>query len=436
MARTYATVGQMMTYAYDEVVGARGIREDGERDLLFTSLCGHLLEFVTMTPRSRTAFAHVLLDEPIELGNIVADPDIDRDGADLSARILPEDGHEDDGADLLVALSAERAVDAPRISALLTQLNPSPRSRLLVITRKSDRVGFTGPGADRVIEVTWEKMRGKLAKADPGHADLWRTIAEIGLTVGLPVVQLPVDPSRLLNDAATAREFRAHLDAFHRACRVLTGTTPRFSTHPRLSDAHLQAGDSRGRWGLQFGEVHDGSPISVVRGGEVQHQLGIALLADRSERRAAEDLLAALHARDPQRIRAAPEPAEMIGAPAAPQMEAVRRILWAVLNPRLLREHGFELAPARQQPLLTKSLLGVRLVRPEDPFDVTYTITVGGARPWRSLVPRVERERTAALNRESYAVAPRKGQSTGDFVWEVHRALFSLTVPVRHGAGR
>lgn len=434
MARTYATVGQMITYAYDQVVDARGPAVAPERDLLFTSLSAHLLEFVTMTPRSRAAFSRVLLDEAVELGNIVAGPGLDRVPADLTARILPAEGAEDDGAELLIALSSSAPVGPDRIAELLEVLHPSPRSRLLVVNRKSDAAGFTGRGAERVVERTWERMRGKLAKADPGHAELWRTIGEIGLTVGLPVVQLPVDPCRLLNDATTAREFRAHLDAFHRACRVLVGATPRFSTHPSQSEAHLQVGDSRGRWGLQFAEVLDGSPVAVLRGGEVLHPLGIARPTDRAERAEAEELLARLHGRDPERTRPVPVPERMIGATASPRMEAVRRILWAVLNPRLLREHGFELAPSRQQPLLTKSVLGVRLVRPEDPADVTYRITVGGARPWRSLVPRVEREATASLPRESYAVAPRKGQSTGDFVWEVHRALFSLTVPVRTSA--
>ncbi|WP_262425909.1 hypothetical protein [Brachybacterium sp. Z12] len=42
--------------------------------------------------------------------------------------------------------------------------------------------------------------------------------------------------------------------------------------------------------------------------------------------------------------------------------------------------------------------------------------------------PRVTREETAQRPSETYAIAPRKSQSTADFVWEVHRALRSLTI--------
>jgi hypothetical protein len=53
---------------------------------------------------------------------------------------------------------------------------------------------------------------------------------------------------------------------------------------------------------------------------------------------------------------------------------------------------------------------------------------VGGDRDWRNLIPRVTREETPDRPAETYAIAPRKSQSTADFVWEVHRALRSLTI--------
>ena len=54
---------------------------------------------------------------------------------------------------------------------------------------------------------------------------------------------------------------------------------------------------------------------------------------------------------------------------------------------------------------------------------------MGGDREWRHLIPKVTREASEGREEETYAVAPRKSQSTADFVWEVHRALRSLTIP-------
>ena len=110
-------------------------------------------------------------------------------------------------------------------------------------------------------------------------------------------------------------------------------------------------------------------------------------------------------------------------------MEGARLLLWAVLNPMLLRDRGFDLAPARRQPALTATTMGLRLLHRGDETGTTYRLWVGGERDWTHLIPKVTREATADRPEETYAVAPRKSQSTADFVWEVHRALRSLTIP-------
>lgn len=431
MARSYATVGQMITYAYEQVLRSRSAEARESSELMFTALTSFCLEYVTMSPRSRDAFVRVMLGEEVELGNVVANETGDTGRADLSARILPADGEEDDGAVLLIALGIGAPVPAARVARLQERLGPSSRSRLLLINRKADRVGTNHREDLRVLEATWEKTRGKLAREDDGHADLWTGLGDIGLTAGLPVAQLPVSPSKLLTSTSVAHEFRAHLDVFHRACRAALGISPRFSTHAGERYAVLQAGDSRGRWGLRFTEVFKGTPTIVVRDGEVLHPLGIAMPEDEEGRAAEKALLDRLRRWPGDRSGKAPKHRPMIGAPASPEIEAVRRLLWSVWNPVLLAERGFELAPARRQPALTATTLALRLVRPEDPEGVSYLVSVGGDREWDSLVPRVTREAFGDLPSEEYAVAPRKNWSSSEFVWEVHRALYSLTIPVR-----
>lgn len=431
MARSYATVGQMITFAYEQVLRSRPAEAREDSELMFTALTAFCLEYVTMSPRSRDAFVRVMLGEDVELGNVVANESGDSGRADLSARILPADGEEDDGAVLLIALGIGAPVPSSRVTRLQMRLGSSSRSRLLLINRKADRVGAKHRDDPRVLEATWEKTRGKLAREDSGHAELWTGLGDIGLTAGLPVAQLPVSPHKLLTSKQVAREFRGHLDVFHRACRAALAISPRFSTHAGERYAVLQAGDSRGRWGLRFNAVFKGTPTIVVRGGEVLHPLGIAMPEDDEDRAEEKALLDRLRRRPGDRTGRAPKHRPMIGAPASPEMEAVRRLLWSVWNPLLLAERGFELAPARRQPALTATTLALRLVRPEDPVGISYLVSVGGDRDWSSLVPRVTREEHEDLPAEEYAVAPRKNWSSAEFVWEVHRALYSLTIPVR-----
>lgn len=434
MARSYATVGQMMTFACSKTLRSHGITDAAKREAQFLSLLGHLLEFVTMTPRSRSTFARVLLTEDLELGNLTVEDTHDSRRPDLSARILPEEGKEDDGALLLIALGISGPIAPERVEHLVSLLGDSPRSHLLLLTRKGDRQRHEKLDPKRIRESHWGKVIGKLAEADPAHGDLWTTIGQIGLTAGLPIVQYPVNPMKLINSKPVAREFRAFLDVFVRACRSAVGTAPRFSTQPGARSALLQAGDSRGRWGLRFSEVLDGSPIRFVRAGEELHALALGPSRDADDEIAETMLLSTLAVGRGSRGAVPPAPRDsMIGQAASPELEASRRLLWAVFNPVLLAEQGFALAAAAEQPPLEpRNALSLRLVRPEDGNDVVYTISVGSEGKWNSLVPRVEREASGEVPAESYAVAPRRGWSAEEFVEEVHKALFSLTVPLQN----
>lgn len=436
MARTYATVGPMMSYAYDRVVDARTPGTSTERGPLFMALLRHMIEFVAMSPTSRRAFLSGIARVAEPSGSIVAEPGVHASGPDLVARLLPPRDGADDGALVAVVLDGDGRARR-RIEQLLPLLGPSPRSRLVLVSRSSDRPQYAGPDAERVVESSWERISRKLPKADPDHAELWRTIGEMGRTAGQPVVQLPLNPRKLLRDADLAAEMQAHLEVFHHACRVLLGVSPRFSTQSSLREARLQAGDSRGRAGLQFGEVEGGVATHVVRGGRPIAPLPLGALAQEADRAAAEQLLAGIARRPswrthPQQLEA---PAELIGRAASAELDGARRLLWSLLNPVLLRELGFEPAPARSQPVVSGRSLSLRLVLANDPDGPVYRIGVGGRRHWRSLTPRVTREATEELPRESYTVAPQKNQSTSEFVWEVHKALFSLTIAARRGDG-
>ena len=433
MARTYATVGPMMSYAYDRVVDARIPGTRTERGPLFMALLRHMVEFVAMSPTSRRAFLGSIARTGEASGSILAEPDLDSSAPDLVARLLPPREGADDGAIIAVVLDGDGRGAARRIEQLLPRLGDSPRSRLVLVSRSSDLPRYAGPGAERVVESSWERIARKLPKADPDHAELWRTIGEMGRTAGQPVVQLPLNPRKLLRSPELAAEMQAHLEVFHHACRVLLGVSPRFSTQASLREPRLQAGDSRGRIGLQFGEVEGGVPTHLVRAGSVIAPLPLGALDGEAERSAAEELLARMARRPSWRTQThppAPDP-EIIGRTASAELDGARRLLWSLLNPALLRELGFEPAPARSQPVVTGRSLALRLVLITDPDGPVYRIGVGGRHRWRSLTPRVTREATEALPRESYSIAPQKNQSTSEYVWEVHKALFSLTIAAR-----
>lgn len=426
MARSYATVGQMLTYAVERSSPSLELQGPARVEVILR----HMLEFVLMSPRSRDAFLRTVARTEHTTGSIAASPRLRRTSPDLVAELLPSSSDSDDGARLGIALRVGGPFGTTQLREMRAALGSSPHHLLLAIARHTDRAELEGEVPDGVVATSWARVGRRMPKADPGHAHLWQTLGEVGENAGRPVVQFPVNAKKLLTRAATAQEFRAHLDVLHQASRTLLGTSPHFSTRRGQTDAHLQAGVGRQRTGLEFGEVEHGTPVHFVRTGEEPVPLGIGRAGDDAEREQARERLEMFARRTAWRTEAGtpPPPGELIGAPAAPEVEGARLLLWAIFNPMLLRDRGFDPAPSRRQPALTSTTMGLRLLHRGDDSGTEYRIWVGGDREWKNLIPRVTREETAQRPAETYAVAPRKSQSTADFVWEVHRALRSLTI--------
>lgn len=430
MARSYATVGQMLTYAMDRSLRSAGVEGWTAHPDRAEVLLRHMLEFVLMAPRSRSAFLRAVARTEHTTGSIVAAPRLRRTAPDLIAEMLPSSAEEDDGARLGIALRTGGAFDLARLEGLRAALGTSPHHLLIAISRRSDLWDADSRLPQGVVALSWSRMSRCMVKSDPGHAALWETIGEIGENSGRPVVQFPVEVKKLLTKRRVAMEFRAHLDVLHQAGRSLFGTSAHFSTRRGQASAHLQVGVGLQRTGLEFGEVEHGTPVHLTRTGQEPVPLGIGRLEDAPARAAAQERLDELAGRPDWRTadRLPQSAGELIGTPASPEVEGARLLLWAIFNPMLLRDRGFDLAPSRRQPALTATTLGLRLHhRGEDP-RTTYRIWVGGETEWSTLIPRVTREATKEREEETYAVAPRKSQSTADFVWEVHRALRSLTI--------
>lgn len=430
MARSYATVGQMLTYAMDRSLQSAGKEDRASRPDRADIILRHMLEFVLMAPRSRSAFLRTVARTEHTSGSIVAAPRLRRNAPDLVAEMFPASAEEDDGARLGIALRTGGAFDAARLRGLRSALGTSAHHLLIAISRHPDLQDADDELPAGVVPLSWERLSRRMADADPGHAALWETIGEIGENSGRPVVQYPVDAKKLLTKRRVAEEFRAHLDVLHQAGRTLLGSSAHFSTRRGQATAHLQVGVGLHRTGLEFGEVEHGTPVHLMRTGQEPTPLGIGRLEDPRARTAARERLQSLAGRTSWRTDARPPlaPDELIGAPASPEVEGARLLLWAVFNPMLLRDRGFDLAAARRQPALTSTSLGLRLHHRGDDSGTTYRIWVGGDREWSHLIPQVTREASDARAEETYAVAPRKSQSTADFVWEVHRALRSLTI--------
>lgn len=430
MARSYATVGQMLTYAVDKSLQFAGLEGWSDHRGRAEVIVRHMLEFVLMAPRSRSAFLRTVARTEHRTGSIVAAPRLRKNSPDLLAEMLPSSPTVDDGARLGIVLSTEGAFDTARLRSLHAALGTSPHHLLIAISRRSDLQEIEGELPEGVRTTSWARLSRRMVKADPGHAALWETIGEIGENSGRPIVQFPVEVKRLLTKKKIAREFRAHLDVLHLASRTLLGSSPHFSTRRGQTSAHLQAGVSLQRTGLEFGEVEHGTPVHLLRTGERPTPLGIGLLGSEEEHAAAQARLDSLAQRAAWRTDDAPAPVpqELIGAPASPEVEAARLLLWAIFNPMLLRDRGFDPAPARRQPALTATTMGLRLHHRGDDSGTTYRIWVGGEREWEHLIPKVTREATDSQAEVTYAIAPRKSESTADFIWQVHRALRSLTI--------
>jgi hypothetical protein len=418
----------MLTYAVERSALTPGLGAPAERDVRVEVILRSMLEFVLMSPRSRSAFLRTIARTEHTTGSITAAVRLRRTSPDLVAELLPGEG--DDGARLGIALRVGGPFGVAQLREMRAALGSSPQHLLVAIARHTDRAELEGEVPDGVVATSWARVGRRMQKADPGHAHLWETLGEVGENAGRPVVQFPMDAKRLLTKASTAREFRAHLDVLHLASRTLLGTSPHFSTRRGQTDAHLQAGVGLHRTGLEFTEVESGSPVHFRRTGQEPVPLGIGRLTDEAEREAAEARLASFARRTAWRTDdgAPPTPGELVGTAASPELEGARLLLWAIFNPMLLRDRGFEPAPARRQPALTATTMGLRLLHRGDDSGTEYRIWVGGDREWDTLIPRVTREETPQRPAETYAIAPRKNRSTADFVWEVHRALRSLTI--------
>ena len=430
MARSYATVGQMLTYAVDRSTVSPDLETTRERHVRVEVILRHMLEFVLMSPRSRDAFLRTIARTEHTTGSIAAAPRLRKTSPDLIAEMLPSTGESEDAARLGIALRVGGPFSPAQLREMRTALGSSPHHLLVAIARHTDRAELEGEVPEGVVATSWARVARRMPKADPGHAHLWETLGEVGENAGRPVVQFPVDAKKLLTRTSTAQEFRAHLDVLHQASRTLLGTSAHFSTRRGQTGAHLQAGVGRHRTGLEFAEVEHGTPVHFARTGEDPVPLGIGRTETAAEQESARERLAMISRRSAWRTDsgAPPAPGELIGTPASPDLEGARLLLWVIFNPMLLRDRGFDPAPSRRQPALTATTMGMRLIERGGDPGTEYRLWVGGDREWKNLIPRVTREETPQRPAETYAVAPRKSQSTADFVWEVHRALRSLTI--------
>src|SRR5699024_8248970 len=102
MARSYATVGQMLTYAMDRSVQSAGLEGWTSHPDRADVVLRHMLEFVLMAPRSRSAFLRTAARTEHATGSIVAAPRLRRNAPDLVAEMFPSST--DDGARLGIAL--------------------------------------------------------------------------------------------------------------------------------------------------------------------------------------------------------------------------------------------------------------------------------------------------------------------------------------------
>lgn len=430
MARSYTTVGQMVGYALDRLIDAQPDDARDTRGETLTAMARHMLDYLLLAPDSRAAFMEQMAKSAQTVGAVsAARPTLPGKGeADIRIQL---DGEDD--AVLLVLLDSGRPLDEKRIARAIPQLGDSPRSMLLTLSKKTGRPGYEGPSATRVIESSWERLAKRMPKADKAHAPLWRALAEIAMADAAPTVQLPVDAATLLRDPELAREMQAQLELFRRASRTLLRTTPRISTQRGQRSMHLRAGMYRGRTGLEFGAVEANTPIHLVREGERLMPLGIGRPSGEENAQRVAERLREVQALEGWRDEGGPLPARapLAGAPASAALEGARQLLWSVLNPVLLADQGFLPAPARTQPGLTSTALSLRVVSAEQPEGPSYLLQVGGRATWKNLIVRVTREAVEDLPSESYAVPPAKGQTTAEYVAEVHRALFSLTVAVK-----
>src|SRR5699024_2226344 len=174
MARSYATVGQMLTYAMDRSTQSAGLEGWSSHPDRADVVLRHMLEFVLMAPRSRSAFLRTVARTEHATGSIVAAPRLRRNAPDLVAEMFPSTT--EDGARLGIALRTGGSFDASRLESLRAALGTSPHHLLIAISRRSDLQGAEGELPHGVVTLSWGRLSRRMAKADQGHAALWETI--------------------------------------------------------------------------------------------------------------------------------------------------------------------------------------------------------------------------------------------------------------------
>ncbi|MGP9694499.1 hypothetical protein ACT3TZ_07775 [Brachybacterium sp. AOP25-B2-12] len=410
------SVGRMIAYAVDRIARTTAERPaPGLRSSRPEAMARRMLEYVLAVPRSRRAFVKHVADTS---GTALAFRSATRTGPalDLTAEI--------DGTDARIGIitRVEEDIAEGVLAQRLAELVDSPASRLVVITPKG-RKPDEDPEDARLVAITWPKLAKRLTDKDDRAASLWAALAEYGEAAGARPVDVPVSP-RILLDEDTVAAFRAHLDTLRLSSTTLLGLPARFSRARPTHGAWLQAGAGGDRLGIEFGPVELGTPVWLAGSRPARTaNLGIGALTDDDAREAAEKRLHTIAAGESWRDGDEHLPAVdgFLGAPADARVEDARALLWEVFDPERLEAAGFPMA-IRSQPDLDELRLAVRLRYPADPRGGTFLVAIGGARTWRTLLPRVTRE----YDDKTYVVQAEKSDTADDLVRKVHEALTSL----------
>src|SRR5699024_6819520 len=98
MARSYATVGQMMSYAIDRSVVSPDVQMPRDRNRDVELLLRHMLEFVLMAARRRDAFLRTVAQTDHTTGSITSAPRMSSTAPALIAERRPSSSDTDESA--------------------------------------------------------------------------------------------------------------------------------------------------------------------------------------------------------------------------------------------------------------------------------------------------------------------------------------------------
>src|SRR5699024_2912914 len=160
-ARSYATVGQMMSYAIDRSVVSPDVQMPRDRNRDVELLLRHMLEFVLMAARSRDAFLRTVAQTDHTTGSITSAPRMRSTSPDLIAELLPSSSDTDDPVRLGTSLRVGEPFSVRQLSRLRRALGTSPQHLLVVITRRSDLADSEGAAEqDRREQLDRQGARG------------------------------------------------------------------------------------------------------------------------------------------------------------------------------------------------------------------------------------------------------------------------------------